>query len=160
MSDTKCKFRGFPNHPGVQSFTRTHRTSEGCYTHGCVYYGERIQVKSSQGKKNIVQNGAGDGFKNKTSIVPSLCLWSHDALLSWHQHVAISTEYCQPRKIRKAHPSFGASVFLGTPLCILDWLIDWLIVTWLTSVSRPTAPAIYHMADLTGMASPNPMSTG
>lgn len=137
---------GIPKPPWC-SVTITYRTNEDCYIHGYVYYGKGIQIKSSQGKKHIVQNGVvvvgRDGFKNKISIVSSLCLWNHDTLLSWH-HVAISTEYCQPRNIRKAHPSFGASVFLGFHFAdLIDWLIDWL-PTSLTSVSRPTAPTVYH----------------
>lgn len=64
--------RDSQTNPGVQSFTRTHRTSDDCCTYGYVYYGERIQVKSSQGKKHIVQNGGRElreGTVSKTELL-------------------------------------------------------------------------------------------
>lgn len=160
MSDTKCKFRGFPNHPGVQSFTRTHRTSEGCYTHGCVYYGERIQVKSSQGKKHIVQNGEGGRFQKQNFYCPLPMLvesWRITLLTSTcgNKHRILPTKKNQESSSKLWCQCFSWDSIMHT------WLIDWLIDCHMVDFSlQANSPSHISHGWPYWYGQPQPMSTG
>lgn len=115
-----------------------------------IYYGERIQVKISQRKRQWARVGEG----SHPQSVPC----PEDSLLPWHRCVVVHTQYCQPGKLTPASVSrfcIEASVHRH------DRLVHWLPI-WLNSPSGPLtqSPHLNQIVGLSGMASPHPATIG